>query len=216
MRSSPICTGSRRPAAAARRGASLCPHRTARLARASPSPHIAPEDPRCGRLAAVLGATTTFRLQVARCEPRTANRERQTAMRFSAALVVASAGAVAVAASASAGASADGVYLYLHPSTAGAPPAVAVRAGDANRVLAHHLGVPGEVLGPVASKDAWAFAAPSQGARGAKALFEDTRHRLALYIDGVDDPAGALLSAHPPTLSGAQPPVPPACYLLRS
>lgn len=93
-----------------------------------------------------------------------------------AALAFVLAGASAVAASNSA-------HVYLYPAqsarVASASPEVAAHA------LAYHLDLL-DADPSVGSANAWAFATQ----RSAKDMIEDNRNRFALYVDGVDEPAG--------------------------
>ena len=109
-------------------------------------------------------------------------------------------------ASASSSPASSTARLYLFPaaaqdaSSAGSVP-VSVNAADANRILSYHLNVPGERLGPIVSPgkglngdDAWAWSKVlHEGSDSARDLLEDTKSRLVIFVDGVNDADGELL-----------------------
>ncbi|KDN49246.1 hypothetical protein K437DRAFT_255377 [Tilletiaria anomala UBC 951] len=93
-------------------------------------------------------------------------------------------------------------HLYLYPASPSAASSVSVSPADANRVLSYHLDVPGERLGLVLNegkdRDVWswmkdAFGQERQAAGDLADMLQDSKHRMVVYVDGIENPENMLV-----------------------
>lgn len=93
-----------------------------------------------------------------------------------------------------AGVLAGDAALYMYPAAPGPGRPARVSPAQANRILSHHLDVPGEHLTQGAhDRDSWDFLQVESNSGTAQDLFDDAKNRLVVVVHGAEDAGGECL-----------------------